>query len=118
MPPASVHSQTTEDDMAVTRIPIPAWAKLQKIDNRLELSLAEIDLSVRTVNCLEEDKIFTVQDLLQCTPERLLRITNLGEKTIEVIYAALEKIGFSRSPKQSVEQVDEPPAKDFALLRE
>ena len=46
--------------MAVTRIPIPDWARTQKADQRLELSLAEIDLPVRTVNCLEEQEIFTV----------------------------------------------------------
>src|SRR5512141_2287378 len=89
-----------EGVMAVTRIPMPAWAKTQKADNRLELSLAEIDLSVRTVKCLEEESIFTVQDLLQCTRERLLQIPNLGEKTIETIYAALGKLGFYRSSKQ------------------
>ena len=102
--------------MAVTRIPIPAWARTQKADNRLELSLAEIYLSIRTVNCLEEDNIFTVQDLLQCTRERLLAIPNLGEKTIDVLYAALEKIGYCRSPKPSLEQGRT--VYDFALLQE
>ena len=81
--------------MAVTRIPIPAWAKSQKGDGRLELSLSEINLIVRTVNCLEDEGIFTVQDLLNCTPERLAEIPNIGEKTIETIYEALAKIGFS-----------------------
>ncbi len=104
--------------MAVTRIPIPAWARTQKADDRLELSLAEIDLSVRTVNCLEEDKIFTVLELLQCTRERLLQIPNLGEKTVETIYTALEKIGFYRSPKQPVGNMDGTPARDFVLLHE
>ena len=98
--------------MAVTRIPIPAWAKAQKADERLELSLSEIKIDVRTVNCLDEQKIFTVRDLLNCTPERLLEISNFGPKTLETVYAALEKIGFHRSagPNQL-------PAKDFALLR-
>ena len=102
--------------MAVTRIPIPAWAKTQKTDNRLELSLSEIDLSVRTVNCLEDERIFTVQDLLQCTRERLLTFTNVGEKTVDVIYAALEKIGFHRSQEQPVAHGQ--PAHDYALLRD
>jgi DNA-directed RNA polymerase alpha subunit len=102
--------------MAVTRIPIPAWAKTQKADDRLGLSLSEIDLIVRTVNCLEDEGIFTVQDLLNCTPERLLEIPNLGEKTLETIYAALAKIGFHR--KQPVAAVSGLPARDFALLRE
>ncbi len=105
--------------MAVTRISIPAaWATSQKADARLDLSLAEIDLSVRTVNCLEEVGIFTVRDLLNCTPERLLEIPNFGEKTLWTVFAALEKIGFHRTPKP-VEQVDGQAArKDFALLRE
>ncbi len=104
--------------MAVTRIPIPTWARTKKADKRLELSLAEIDLSVRTINCLEEDKIFTVFDLLQCTRERLLQIPNLGEKTVETVYAALEEIGFYRSLKQPVGQMKGTPARDFVLLCE
>jgi DNA-directed RNA polymerase subunit alpha len=86
--------------MAVTRIPIPDWARTQKTDGRLELSLSEIDLCVRTVNCLEDQGIFTVQDLLSCTPSELMEIPNLGEKTIDTIYAALEKIGFSFRSQQ------------------
>ena len=103
--------------MAVTRIPIPAWAKTQKADDRLGLSLSEIDLIVRTVNCLEDENIFTVQDLLNCTPERLLEIPNLGEKTLETIYTALAKIGFHRTAKQPVKENELPP-KDFALLHD
>ena len=103
--------------MAVTRIPIPAWAKTQKADDRLGLSLSEIDLIVRTVNCLEDEGIFTVQDLLNCTPERLIEIPNLGEKTIETIYAALAKIGFHRTANQPKKENELPP-KDFALLRD
>ena len=81
--------------MAVTRIPIPDWAKNQKADDRLELSLAEIGLPVRTVNCLEDQGIFTVGQLLNCTPQRLLEIPNLGEKTLETIYTARDWV----SPK-------------------
>ena len=102
--------------MAVTRIPIPAWAKSQKTDDRLELSLAEIDLAVRTVNGLEEERIFTVRDLLSCKPERLLAIPNLGEKTLETIFTALEKIGFDRESTQPAKHVTVPPARNFALL--
>ncbi len=102
--------------MAVTRIPIPAWAKTQKADDRLELSLSEIDLPVRTVNCLEEKGIFTVQDLLNCTPQRLLEIPNLGEKTLEQIYGALETVGFRRPSRQTDEQGGGQPAPDFVLL--
>jgi DNA-directed RNA polymerase subunit alpha len=113
MPPVSCHTQTTEGQMAVTRIPIPAWAKNQEADDRLDLSLAEIDLIVRTVNCLEDAGIFTVRDLLNCTAKQLLEIPNFAEKTLETIYEALAKIGFNRTAEP-----DGPPARDFALLRE
>ena len=66
------------------------------MQQRLEMSTAEIGLSVRTTNCLEERGIFTVRDLLNCTPEGLLDISNFGEKTLEEVYEALNKIGFER----------------------
>jgi DNA-directed RNA polymerase subunit alpha len=64
---------------------------------KLEMSTAEIGLSVRTTNCLEERGIFTVHDLLNCTRADLLSISNFGEKTLEEVYKSLEKIGFFRS---------------------
>ena len=66
------------------------------MQQRLVMSTAEIGLSVRTTNCLEERGIFTVRDLLNCTPEDLLDISNFGEKTLEEVYEALNKIGFER----------------------
>ena len=87
-----------------TRIPISkAEERARQLEQRLEMSTAEIGLSVRTTNCLEEKGIFTVRDLLNSTPEHLLSISNFGEKTLEEVYAALEAIGFSR--KQSVQMV-------------
>jgi len=56
---------------------------------------------VRTTNCLEEKGIFTVRDLLNTTPEELLSISNFGEKTLEEVYAALEKIGFRRQSRRT-----------------
>jgi DNA-directed RNA polymerase subunit alpha len=68
--------------------------------DRLEMSTAEIGLTVRTTNCLEERGIFTVNDLLHCTRDDLLSISNFGEKTLEEVYTALESIGFYRSSRQ------------------
>ena len=80
--------------MAVTRIPIPKTTNNSQVDERLDLSIAETKLSVRTVNCLEFEGIFTVQDLLNCTPKRLLEIPNFGEVTLKEVYKALAKLGF------------------------
>ena len=66
------------------------------------MSTAEIGLTVRTTNCLEERGIFTVRDLLNCTPEDLLGISNFGEKTLEEVYQALEDFGFARQRNQPV----------------
>ena len=90
----------------MTRIPLPAGGnKAEYLSDRLEMSTAEIGLSVRTTNCLEERGIFTVNDLLNCSPEDLLDISNFGEKTLDEVYSALETIGFYR---RSPEVVDTP----------
>ena len=87
----------------MTRIPLNrSYEEKQGLSDRLEMSTAEIGLSVRTTNCLEERGVFTVDDLLQCTREDLLSISNFGEKTLEEVYKALESIGFRRPSRQSV----------------
>lgn len=81
----------------MTRIPLNASvSRKEQYQQRLEMSTAEIGLSVRTTNCLEEKGIFTVCDLLHSTREDLLSISNFGEKTLEEVYKALEGIGFYR----------------------
>ena len=66
----------------MTRIPLSAADEQRRsMQQRLAMSTAEIGLSVRTTNCLEERGIFTVQDLLNSKPEILLGISNFGEKT-------------------------------------
>jgi DNA-directed RNA polymerase subunit alpha len=80
-----------------TRIPLSrAEEESRSLQQRLEMSTAEIGLSVRTTNCLEERGIFTVNDLLHCTRADLLSISNFGEKTLEEVYASLKQIGFHR----------------------
>jgi DNA-directed RNA polymerase subunit alpha len=84
----------------MTRVPLPKEdGQQQQMEDRLAMSTAEIGLSVRTTNCLEERGIFTVKDLLHCTREDLLGISNFGEKTLEEVYFSLESIGFCRKPR-------------------
>ena len=81
----------------MTRIPLSrVEEESRSLQTRLEMSTAEIGLSVRTTNCLEERGIFTVRELLNSTREDLLGISNFGEKTLEEVYLALEGIGFRR----------------------
>lgn len=85
----------------MTRVPINRHEeKNQEMLERLDMSTAEIGLSVRTTNCLEERGIFTVNDLLHCTRDDLLSISNFGEKTLEEVYKSLENVGFFRPSRQ------------------
>jgi DNA-directed RNA polymerase subunit alpha len=90
------------------RIPLPVWERREtSVDEQLSMSTAEIGLAVRTVNCLEDHGVLTVEELLNCTREKLLSFPNFGEKTLEEVYLALEGIGFARrrratGPAQSV----------------
>lgn len=83
-----------------TRIRLSAAEEATRsMQQRLDMSTAEIGLTVRTTNCLEERGIFTVRDLLNCTADDLLSISNFGEKTLEEVYQSLEKFGFHRPRK-------------------
>jgi DNA-directed RNA polymerase subunit alpha len=89
-----------------TRIPLRTTdTKAKDLADKLEMSTAEIGLTVRTTNCLEERGIFTVNDLLHCTRDDLLSISNFGEKTLEEVYKALEGIGFCRNEKPMMSAV-------------
>ena len=88
--------------MAKTRIPLSAVEEQTRdLVEKLDLSTAEIGLTVRTTNCLEEKGIFSVRDLLNTTRAELLSISNFGEKTLEEVYKALENIGFHRQSFQN-----------------
>ncbi|MDZ4779246.1 MAG: DNA-directed RNA polymerase subunit alpha C-terminal domain-containing protein [Planctomycetia bacterium] len=87
--------------MSRTRIPLSIVdQRAKEMQERLEMSTAEIGLSVRTTNCLEERGIFTVEDLLNTSREDLLAISNFGEKTLDEVYKSLESIGFLRKAKR------------------
>jgi DNA-directed RNA polymerase alpha subunit len=88
--------------MAKTRIPLPKAMQEQlarkRLEDRLQMSLAETVLPVRTVNILEEHGgILTVQDLLESTPEDLLKLPNFGEKTLEEVGRVLRSLGLPGS---------------------
>lgn len=92
--------------MSTTRIPMSQAEEIaQRRRAQLELSTAEIGLTVRTTNCLEEKGIFTVRDLLKSTPKDLLSISNFGEKTLDEVYIALENIGYYRPHRQPTASV-------------
>lgn len=64
-----------------------------ELEERLNQSLAELNLSVRATNCLESEGINTVRDLVRRSEEQLLQVRNFGETTLNEVRERLELIG-------------------------
>ena len=61
----------------------------------LEMTVEELDLSVRSYNCLKRAGINTVEELIQRTEEDMMKVRNLGKKSLEEITAKLAELGLS-----------------------
>lgn len=60
---------------------------------RLNMSLSELNLSVRAMNCLESENINTVRDLVQKSEDQLLEVRNFGETTLNEVREKLSDLG-------------------------
>ena len=61
--------------------------------HKLDMSLAELDLSVRATNCLESEGITTVRDLVSRSEDQLLTVRNFGETTLKEVKNKLSDHG-------------------------
>ena len=61
----------------------------------LEMTIEELDLSVRSFNCLKRAGINTVEDLTNRTEEDMMRVRNLGRKSLEEVIAKLESMNLT-----------------------
>ena len=59
----------------------------------LEMTIEELDLSVRSFNCLKRAGINTVEDLISRTEDEMIRVRNLGKKSLEEVIAKLHALG-------------------------
>ena len=59
----------------------------------LEMSIDELELSVRSYNCLKRAGINTVAELINRTPEDMMKVRNLGRKSLEEVLAILKELG-------------------------
>lgn len=66
--------------------------KAQKV---MEMSMEDLDLSVRSYNCLKRANIHTVADLTRRTEDDMLKVRNLGRKSLEEVVKKLEELGLS-----------------------
>ena len=61
----------------------------------LEMTIEDLDLSVRSFNCLKRAGINTVEDLLNKSEEDMMKVRNLGRKSLEEVIQKLNSLGFS-----------------------
>jgi DNA-directed RNA polymerase subunit alpha len=59
----------------------------------LEMTIEELDMSVRSFNCLKRAGIDTVEDLINRTEEEMMKVRNLGKKSLEEVIQKLHSLG-------------------------
>ncbi|MCF8011747.1 MAG: DNA-directed RNA polymerase subunit alpha [Clostridiales bacterium] len=64
-------------------------------DKVLEMTIEELDLSVRSYNCLKRAGINTVEELVQRNDEDMMKVRNLGKKSLEEVVLKLNELGLS-----------------------
>ena len=71
--------------------------EVQQTDSVLKMTIEELDLSVRSFNCLKRANIHTVEDLTTKTQEEMIKVRNLGRKSLEEVEHKLATMGLSRA---------------------
>ena len=69
-------------------------------EKALEMTIEELDLSVRAFNCLKRAGVNTVQDLVYKSPEEMMKVRNLGKKSLEEVISKLASLGFNLSAEE------------------
>lgn len=66
----------------------------------LDMSIDELELSVRSYNCLKRAGINTVMELTNKTPDDMMKVRNLGRKSLDEVLGKLKELGLSLSPNE------------------
>ena len=81
-----------------------AEVMIEKEDNEkekvLEMNIDELELSVRSYNCLKRAGINTVEELCNRTSEDMMKVRNLGRKSLEEVLAKLKELGLQLNPSE------------------
>ena len=70
-------------------------------DKVLEMTIEELDLSVRSFNCLKRANINTVEDLISKTQDEMIKVRNLGRKSLEEVEHKLAMMGLSLADEEN-----------------
>ena len=75
---------------------------MDRPDTKLAMTIDELDLSVRSFNCLKRANINTVADLISKTGEDMMKVRNMGKKSLDEVQKKLEMMGLSLASEDSV----------------
>ena len=89
--------QLTEEAMNVETMVDKIETKKEKV---LDMTIEELDLSVRSYNCLKRAGINTVEDLTLRREEEMMKVRNLGRKSLDEVCNKLKSLGFSFAPDE------------------
>ena len=81
-----------------SRIQVIAAEEENSKDKVLEMNIDELELSVRSYNCLKRAGINTVEELTNKTSEDMMKVRNLGRKSLEEVLAKLKELGLQLNP--------------------
>ena len=70
-------------------------------DAKLSMTIDELDLSVRSFNCLKRANINTVRDLISRTPEEMMKVRNMGKKSLDEVQNKLAMMGLSLATEET-----------------
>ncbi len=89
--------QLTDEAMNVETMVEKEETKKEKI---LDMTIEELDLSVRSYNCLKRAGINTVEDLTLRKEEEMMKVRNLGRKSLDEVCNKIKSLGFSFAPDE------------------
>lgn len=69
----------------------------------LDKTIEELDFTVRSYNCLKKSDVNTLRDLIEYSPEKIIKIKNLGKKSLDEIKEKIDKYGFILGEKKHQE---------------
>ncbi len=87
-------------------------------DEKYNMPVEQLDLSVRTMNCLRRSNITTVGELIAKGPKELMKLRNFGQKSYLEIEDRLKTIGLSLNPKSETEEEAPPEPAEAAPAEE
>lgn len=86
---------TEVDEITEEMDTVIAEKEVEEVNKELEMTLEELDLSVRSYNCLKRAGIQTVAELIEKSEEDLMKVRNLGKKSLAEVREKVEDLGLS-----------------------